>query len=274
MEAREFKYKDRLFKVSGVLFESVRYYEDTNFLCFVDIVNGLLYFQQDGCRLEKRSFPFLIGCVNRLTNDVLLLCTSIGVVRYSLFDESWSVEAVIPDNDVRFNDGVLDSDGNLWVGTMGYPDVIEGKGKLYFYDNKRLNWKSPLVVMESVTISNGLFVNLKKQELLYVDTPARTLTVNKIDSSIGLVKESRVLVDFKFRGLPDGICVDINENVWVAEWGSGVVSVWSPCGDLLSEWRLPEKNVTSVAVSREHVYVTTAAGHGKECGYLYKSILK
>lgn len=273
MVVREFRTEDRIAGVSGILLESVRFYEDSSFLCFVDITEGILFYQHHGGKLEKKSFPFLIGCVNRVEANVLLMCTSIGIVSYILSDESWSVVARIPDTGVRFNDGFIDSYGNLWAGTMGHPKVIDGKGKLYFYNSNRLNWDNPIVVHNGVTISNGLCVDLSKEELLYVDTPTRTLTYNRIDSSRGIIKDTRVLVDFTFRGLPDGICKDLDNNVWVAEWGSGVVSVWSNRGELLGEWRLPEKNVTSVAVTREYIYVTTAAGEEDEFGYLYKTIL-
>ena len=63
------------------------------------------------------------------------------------------------------------------------------------------------------------------------------------------------------RGIPDGMCVDADGNLWVAHVGGRRVVKLSPAGDELDEIPVPAKAVTSVAFGGPDgadLYIVTA----------------
>jgi len=63
--------------------------------------------------------------------------------------------------------------------------------------------------------------------------------------------------------MPDGLCVDLSGNIWVACWqGSCVIRIDGLTGQLLDKIDLPVSNVTSVAfgdATFQDMYVTTTS---------------
>jgi sugar lactone lactonase YvrE len=63
-------------------------------------------------------------------------------------------------------------------------------------------------------------------------------------------------------GSPDGMTVDVEGGLWVAHWGGGRVSRFSPEGKLDREIALPARQVTNVAFAGEkldRLFATSAA---------------
>ena len=70
-------------------------------------------------------------------------------------------------------------------------------------------------------------------------------------------------------GSPDGMTIDCNDNLWVAQWGGGGVYCYNPyTGDLLTKIVVPAPHVASCAFGGDKLdtlYITTArAGLSKE----------
>ena len=68
------------------------------------------------------------------------------------------------------------------------------------------------------------------------------------------------VIEFNERGNPDGMCIDKNGMLWIAEWGGSCISQWNPeTGKKIKDIKLPHKNVTSCCLDNNtNLYVTTA----------------
>ncbi|KAL1137640.1 hypothetical protein AAG570_009336, partial [Ranatra chinensis] len=162
----------------------------------------------------------------------------------------------------RFNDGKADVLGNLWIGTMGNEKagVVEmNQGSLYKF-SKDCNVRK---FISPVSISNGIAWNKANTLMYYIDSPTRRIDVFNFDANKGNISNRRVLFDFEKNGIlgvPDGMTIDNNDNLWIACWGGSKVIQVSGRGKLLRSIELPVERVTSVAFGGNNLstlYVTT-----------------
>ena len=77
-------------------------------------------------------------------------------------------------------------------------------------------------------------------------------------------------------GIPDGMTLDEEGNLWVAQWGGGKVCCYAAeSGRKIAEVVLPTSNVSSCCFGGRDLdclYITTATSPGEEgSGYLYQT---
>lgn len=166
------------------------------------------------------------------------------------------LEANIPEN--RSNDGKCDPAGRFWVGSMA-PDDKPGGASLYRVEKDY----SVERVLTGATISNGLAWNRDKTRMYYIDTPTGKVFVFDYDLATGAIANRRTCVEIPAgQGMPDGMTIDEEGMLWVAQFGGWGVSRWNPeTGRRLGFIELPVKNVTSCAFggrNLDELYVTTA----------------
>ncbi len=165
-------------------------------------------------------------------------------------------EIHLPQN--RFNDGKCDPAGRFWAGTMSTKDE-EGVGNVYMLDKK----EQLSIMIEQVTISNGLAWSLDHKTLYYIDTPTYAIVAYDYDLVSGQINNKRVVINFeKSEGYPDGMTIDTEGMLWIAHWGGWQVSRWDPnTGQKLSHFKLPVEKVTSCTFGGENytdLYITSA----------------
>jgi sugar lactone lactonase YvrE len=158
----------------------------------------------------------------------------------------------------RFNDGKCDPRGRFWAGTMAVSEA-RGAGGLYRLDADA----SVHRMLDGVSISNGIAWNAAADLMYYIDTPTREVAVFDYDDRSGALSHRRVAVRFDAdHGWPDGMTIDAEGTLWIAEWDGGCVSRWdADQGKLLDRIRLPVSRVTSCAFGGpglDELYVTTA----------------
>ena len=160
------------------------------------------------------------------------------------------------ENNLRFNDGILDYEGRFLIGTMGYPEIIENKGSLLSY-NIDTGLKT---LVTGTTISNGIAFTKDSKKMYFIDTPTKVVKEYSYNLRSGNCKFLKEVIKFKNIGVPDGMDIDNNGNLWIAEWGGNCVSVWNPdTGKQLARIDLPAKNITSLTFdNKENVYITSA----------------
>ena len=159
----------------------------------------------------------------------------------------------------RFNDGKLDSRGRFWAGTMSL-SLDPGRGNLYCLDTDR----SVRRVLSDVTLSNGLGWSPDDRFFYYIDSITHRLDVFDFDPAIGAITNRRTLADFsKSPGMPDGMCVGLTGELWVAFFGGGCVRrLDSYSGAETGRVELPCPNVTSCCFGGPEgktLFVTTAS---------------
>ncbi len=118
---------------------------------------------------------------------------------------------------VRYNDGKCDPAGRLWVGSMGLK-AERGMGRLFAVEMDG-RWR---VVVEGVSISNGLAWSLDGRTLYYIDTPERRVDAFDYDMATGAVSGRRTAVEVpKEMGMPDGMTIDGEGRLWGGLGGGG-----------------------------------------------------
>jgi len=158
----------------------------------------------------------------------------------------------------RFNDGKCDPRGRFWAGTMAVSEAPVA-GALYRLDADG----SVHRMLERVSISNGIVWSFDRDLMYYIDTPTREIAVFDYDDPTGAIANRRVAARFPAgHGWPDGMTMDAEGLLWVAEWDGACVSRWDPAtGKLVRRIKIPVRRVTSCAFGGpdlEELYVTTA----------------
>ena len=110
-------------------------------------------------------------------------------------------------------------------------------------------------------MSNGIGLSPDGRTLYHVDSTTKGIWVHDVAAD-GSVSNRRHIGRAAFeRGIPDGMCVDADGNLWVAHVGGRRVVKLSPAGDELDQIPVPAKAVTSAAFGGpdlEDLYIVTA----------------
>lgn len=160
------------------------------------------------------------------------------------------------------NDAKCDNFGKLWTGTMGSAqegNVLEAKGSLFSIEGLN-NLKTHVT---NLTIANGLAWSPDNKYMYYIDSITRT--VDQFDFSVSGITNRKAIFSFEklnIPGLPDGMCIDSDGNLWVAVFNGGRVIKIDPKkpDTLLDTILLPATQITSVAFggkNLDELYVTS-----------------
>ncbi len=222
-----------------------------------------------------------LACVDMLAGDVLHLDrtgratrTHVGAVAamirpraaggavialergLALLDEEGEVAPLRPvwtTDAVRMNEGGVAPDGSLYVGSMAY-DQAKGAARLY----RVRAGAEPEVVLDAVTVSNGIDWSPDGRRAYYNDTPTGRIALFDWSEEEGLTGR-RVLAEVD--GYPDGLTVDGEGGVWTAVFGGSRVERWSPDGVRDAVIEVGARQVTSCAFGGEdldELYITTS----------------
>lgn len=230
-------------------------------LLWVDIAARALHsYDPRGGTDVAVSLPLPVGCVALRRSGGLAFALSDGFwICEDSFRNLRRVAAVEDDRpDTRMNDGKVDPWGRFWAGTMSLRGA-EGAGALYRLELDH----SVSVALAPVSLSNGMDWSTDGRTMYYVDTPRQTVDAFCFDGAQGRMSDRRTLVAVAPQdGVPDGLCVDVEDHIWLAVWGAGEVRRYSPGGELVMVIELPAAQVSSVAFGGPDLtdlYVTSAA---------------
>lgn len=229
-----------------------------NNLYFSDVFKGGVFRRTpDGTietLVEKRRF---VGGL-ALHADGGFLMTG-GTVEHWNQGESRTVLAL--DGITSFNDLHPDADGRIYVGTIR--SDLEGlKAEKVPGECYRIELDgSTTELYGDVEISNGIGLSPDGSTLYHADSTSKGVIVHDVGND-GSVSNRRHIGATAFeRGIPDGMCVDTDGNLWVAHVGGRRVVKLSPTGEMLDEIPVPAKAVTSCAFGGPEMtdlYIVTA----------------
>jgi sugar lactone lactonase YvrE len=159
-------------------------------------------------------------------------------------------------DDVRMNEGGCDPDGRFYCGSMAY-DQRTGAGSVYRLDPDG----DVTVVLEGVTISNGLDWSPDDSLAYYIDTPTHEVSSFDYDTEQGLTGR-RTFVDIPGeQGNPDGLAVDVEGGVWVALFKGSAVHRYTAAGKLDEVIEVEARQVTACCFggpNLDRLYITTS----------------
>jgi sugar lactone lactonase YvrE len=159
-------------------------------------------------------------------------------------------------DDVRMNEGGCDPDGRFYCGSMAY-DQRPGAGSLY-----RLDVDGEVtVVLEDVTISNGLDWSPDDSLAYYIDTPSHEVSVFDYDTDRGLTGRRTFIEIPSEDGGPDGLTVDEEGGIWVALFGGSAVHRYTDQGELDQVVEVEARQVTACCFGGpglDRLYITTS----------------
>lgn len=193
----------------------------------VDMLAGDVLTIRDGHLVQRENFGEVAAAWRPRAGGGSLVAVERGFV---LVDRGGQREVIGPlwsDHDIRMNEGGCSPDGSFYCGSMSY-DAADGRGCLW----RLASDGAVSVVLEDLTISNGLTFTAAGQQAYFIDTPTRRVDVLTFAESGGVVDRSPFVDLSVVPGQPDGLTVDADGGVWVAMWGGGAVQhVW-PDGSL------------------------------------------
>jgi sugar lactone lactonase YvrE len=180
---------------------------------------------------------------------------------FALVEPDWTMRElpeVFADVSVRMNDGGCDPLGRFYCGTMAY-DAAHGAGTLFRLDPD----ESVHVVLDGVTVSNGLAWSPDGATVYYVDSATQRIDAFDFDAGGAAFENRRTVVTIdQDLGSPDGLTVDAAGGLWVALWDGAAVRRYSPDGRLSEVIELPTPRVSACTFGGERLdqlFITTSA---------------
>lgn len=200
----------------------------------------------------------------------------IGIERgFALEDPDGTVRALPPiwdDPSIRMNDGGCDPDGRFLCGSMAV-DQRPGVASLYRLDPGG----GVHVVLEGLTVSNGLDWSPDGTRAYLNDTPTRTVAEFRYDRAAGRLTDRAILAATDH--LPDGLTVDAEGGVWTALADAGVVRRYTAGGELDAVIDVPARKVTACTFggdALDELFITTSQegitpGEDPRAGALFRA---
>lgn len=172
----------------------------------------------------------------------------------------------LPQDGFRFNDAKAGLRGHLVAGRM-FDSSGSQPGRMYVL--RKGEKLRQILASDVIHVPNGMAWDESRRVMYLADTGANTVYRYQVDDD-GVPMEGRRSVAFKVpqddeHGLPDGITIDADGNLWVAMVDSGRVACFSSSGEELHTVQLPVKRPTAVTFGGkdlETLFITTRAEKG------------
>lgn len=202
---------------------------------------------------QVHELPRRVSYVGRTSTGTWIVAGDGGVHLAQALDAPWQLLASLPiSDDVVTNDGCIDPHGRLWIGTADL-NPPQTRGQLLIVDAE--GRAQP--VRSDVSMSNGVGFSPDGRSAYHVDTRRHTLFELQLDDA-GVVLRERELAHFTT--MPDGIAVDVDGGIWVAQWDGAVVERRRSDGTLDDIVSVDGGWITSCAFGDgTALYITSAA---------------
>lgn len=214
---------------------------------WVDVHNGDLY--RDLAAPKKTHLDTTVGAVALAEDGGYLVAGHRGLIAIAA-DGSISTGPDLVGAASRLNDGIVDPQGRFLVGS----GALEGRS-----DDQQLLRVSPdgtvELLREGLSLSNGLAFTADGT-LFHVDTWVKKISALRDG-------EWQIVLD-DFEGYPDGITIDADDCLWVAEYGAGRVQRFTLDGDLLETVTIDTVEATCPGFLPEGLAITSGAESAKD----------
>jgi D-xylonolactonase len=226
-------------------------------LYWTDIPRGKLFrYFPESHRSEQCYSGDPVGGFTIQADGALLLFMAHGAVAVWNGGNLRFVIKGIPDERAgRFNDVLADPAGRVFCGTM---PTGGHSGRLYRLDPDGSLHR----ILDGLGIPNGMGFTPDRKRMYLSDSKAGRIYL--FDS--GKLSHRRTwLQASKGAGVPDGMTVDCEGNIWSARWNGGALYRYTPDGREDQRVEFPARKISSVAFGGGDLldlYITTALEDG------------
>ena len=252
-----------IFYTGSSLLEGPVWDNKNNLIYCVSIEQGIIYqINPNSGEVQSYLTDGNVGCVALNKSGDITSAEKNGIFNINPKTKKRTYMAQFEsDINLRYNDGRFDPIGRFIVGTKSEKDyfVEESiiKGKLFSYYKGETK-----ILLNDLSISNGIGFSKDGNYMYFIDTPTKKVAQYKYNLNTGDITFEKYIVNIDGPGWPDGMCVDLDGNIWVAEWEGNRVRKWDVnTGKVLDEVKLPCSRVTSCCLGGENMdelFITTA----------------
>ena len=223
------------------------------------------------------AMPSEPGCIAPVSSGGLMIGLRDGVYRARSWGGPLALVARFGYDTAttRLNDGKADPAGRFWVGTMYEPRDAR-KAELYSVDMRQANSDGKPVIelkAHNAVIANGLAWSPDAKVVYWADTTNHIVHAWDWDAQTNAMQSHRVFQQFAakpagwqpgqdgYGGRPDGACMDVQGNYWVAMFEGQRLLQIAPSGAQLAQFPLPARCPTMPCFGGDDLrtlYVTTA----------------
>jgi sugar lactone lactonase YvrE len=203
--------------------------------------------------------PEMVTALGLCADEGFVVATRVGFGRMDAAGTLITplARAVISRRGDRMNDGAVAPDGSFWAGSY-VPEARAGSGALWRVDASGAVRRQ----IVGVTISNGLdWYADDEASMLYADSASGGVDKCLIADDGTVASRERFIDVAASDGVPDGLTIDDQGNVWVAIWGAGEVRCYDSDGRLQDIVSVPTPHVASCVLGgadRKTLFITTA----------------
>lgn len=220
---------------NGKLNESIFWHKVNKKIYWVDILDKkiksfdpdtnnieVFYTDKNPCCIQ----PLIIE--NEIQTDKLLCAMNDGIGTFDIENNSFEYDIKINDKNVRFNDGKIDKNGILYIGTM---DINEKSkiGNIYKYENNELT-----IIEKNIGITNGIAFN---DNFMYFSDSLTGILYKK-----NLLTNENIIINQYLDEAPDGGCF-YNNKYYSCIWGGNRIDIYED-DKIIDEIKLENKYIT------------------------------
>ena len=243
--------------IKNILGEGPYYDYRNGNISWIDIVGKKLFILDNNKKLKEVLFNEKIGAaipIKDFNGFIVFGETKLFLYQNDEIKEYKDISNIVSKG-MRCNDAKADRKGRIWFSTMVDDGINKPHGGLYtIVDDK-------IIFMQETKLGNGLAWNKDNTKFYFSDSIEHKVFIYDYDINKGLISNRKVLAEID--GIPDGMTIDDNDNLFIAIWGGNRIEVRdSISGKILDIINIPTKLVTSCTFSGENydeLIITTAS---------------
>ena len=231
---------------------------EENTVIWTDITQKIFYVADLDMKVTiGYRVPAMIGAIALTRDKNFIAATQEGFAQISSSGEFSPLHSFLT-ADMRMNDGKVDPAGRFWAGSLAFSFEID-RGSLYVL-NKDGSYRT---VLNNLTLSNGMAWSLDHKYFYLIESIPGVLKRFDYDHLQGEISNPIDLITFDTSmGIPDGMCLGSNGEIFVALWDGGRIEIYEPTGVKISEILLEVSRPTSCTFAgekRDVLIVTTSS---------------
>ena len=251
-----------VYNTNALLGEGAFWDTQNKMLYWIDIEGKKLHlFNPSNSTNRTIQLPQRIGTVVPQNDTTVVMGLEDGIYKLNINTQALTLLSPVEKEATynRFNDGKCDPNGNLWIGSM-HLEQSAPRGKVY----KIAPSGKTTMMIDTVTISNGIVWSKDSKTMYYIDTPTGEVRAYDFNPKTSTISNPRVVITVAPKyGYPDGMAIDSNDHLWIGMWNGNAVAKYDPkTGTLLGKIAVPAHNVTSCAFGGQNLdqlFITTAS---------------